>query len=107
MLTAINPKLPMRSRAATIDYYVSKLGFEKVGQEDYNGYLMLRKDHVEIKFFEFKTLNPKKNYGQVYIRTNAIDKLYQSCLSNKIGNTPQWTVTVETMGTERVLVIGS
>ena len=81
MLTNINPKLPMRNKSITRDYYINQLGFQELG--DYEGYLMVKKDNVEIHFFEFKELEPKENYGQVYIRTNDIDALYQSMLDNK------------------------
>ncbi|MGC4100959.1 bleomycin resistance protein [Ferruginibacter sp.] len=84
MLTAIHPKLPMRNKAATRDYYVNQLGFRQLGSVDYDGYLMLEKDNIQIHFFEFKELDPKENYGQVYIRTNDIDNLYQSLLNNKV-----------------------
>ena len=59
MLTSINPKLPMRDKAVTHAYYIDKLGFEQLGSVDYDGYLMVKKDAVEIHFFEFKSLNPK------------------------------------------------
>ncbi len=81
MLTNINPKLPMRDKNATREYYVNQLGFEEIG--DYEGYLMVKKDKIEIHFFEFKDLDPKENYGQVYIRTNDIESLYKSLLANK------------------------
>ncbi len=81
MLTDINPKLPMRDKSATRHYYVNQLGFQETG--DYEGYLMVQKDKIEIHFFEFKKLNPKENYGQVYIRTNNINGLYQTLLDNK------------------------
>ncbi|RZL50176.1 MAG: VOC family protein [Pedobacter sp.] len=85
MLTAINPKLPMRNKAITSDFYINILGFEKLGKEDYDGYLMLRKDHIEIHFFEFKELDPLENYGQVYIRTNDIEAFYDLALMNKLN----------------------
>ena len=81
MLTEINPKLPMRNKSATREYYINQLGFQETG--DYEGYLMVQKDKIEIHFFEFKELDPKENYGQVYIRTNDIDGLYKSMLDNK------------------------
>ena len=81
MLTNINPKLPMRNKSVTRNYYVNQLGFQEIG--DYEGYLMVKKDSIEIHFFEFKDLDPKENYGQVYIRTNDIDGLYKSMLDNK------------------------
>ncbi|MBK8658744.1 MAG: VOC family protein [Bacteroidetes bacterium] len=82
MLTNINPKLPMRDKTATKDYYLNKLGFAEIS--DYGNYLLIKKDQIEIHFFEFKELDPKENYGQVYIRTNEIDKLYQTLLDNKV-----------------------
>lgn len=88
MLTEINPKLPMRNKAATKDYYVNQLGFHLWGDIDYDGYLMVQKDNIQIHFFEFKDLNPNENYGQVYIRTNDIDELYQTLLQNKVSIHP-------------------
>lgn len=88
MLEAIHPKLPMRNKAITKDYYINKLGFKNMGSVDYEGYLMIEKDKIEIHFFEFKELDPKQNYGQVYIRTNAIDELYQSLLDKNISIHP-------------------
>jgi hypothetical protein len=85
MLIDINPKLPMRNKAVTKAFYINKLGFQQFGNADYDGYLMVQKDNIQIHFFEFKTLDPKENYGQVYIRTNNIDKLYQSMLAKKIA----------------------
>ena len=67
MLTNINPKLPMRNKTATKDFYVSKLGFQNFGSVDFDGYLMVEKDNIQIHFFEFKELDLKANYGQVYI----------------------------------------
>ncbi len=87
MLTDINPKLPMRNKAATRDFYL-KLGFEDFGREEYDGYLMMKKDHIQIHFFEFKELDPKENYGQVYIRTDDIDSLYLSVLDKNLSIHP-------------------
>jgi len=88
MLTDINPKLPMRDKTATRDFYLNKLGFKEFGSADYPGYLMVEKDNIQIHFFEFKELDPKENYGQVYIRTNDIDNLYQSMLDNNVSIHP-------------------
>jgi len=88
MLTNINPKLPMRDKAATKKYYLNKLGFRESGSADFDGYLMVEKDNIQIHFFEFKELNPQENYGQVYIRTDNIDNLYQSLLDNKVDIHP-------------------
>jgi len=88
MLTHIHPKLPMRDKAATIDYYISKLGFRDCSAADYDGYLMIAKDDIELHFFAFADLDPATNYGQVYIRTNDIESLYQSLLDEQVAIHP-------------------
>lgn len=85
MLTAIHPKLPMRDKTATLDFYVQKLGFEVFGRADFEGYLMVQKDQVQIHFFAFQDLVPTENYGQVYIRTDDIESLYRLALAQKIA----------------------
>ena len=82
MLTAIHPKLPMRNNVATREFYLNKLGFTELA--NYGDYLILHKDNIEIHFFTFKELDPKENYGQVYIRTDDIETLYQSLKRNEI-----------------------
>ncbi|MFC0181224.1 hypothetical protein SAMN04515674_12067 [Pseudarcicella hirudinis] len=84
MLTDINPKLPMRNKAATRDFYLNKLDFQEFGSADFEGYLMVQKDNIQIHFFEFAALDPKENYGQVYIRTDEIEKLYQLALDKEL-----------------------
>jgi len=84
MLTTVHPKLPMRNKKVTRDFYLNKLGFKEFGSADFEGYLMVEKDAIQIHFFEFKDLNPEENYGQIYIRTNAIDNLYQTFLDAKV-----------------------
>ena len=66
----------MRNKSVTRDFYVNKLGFKQFGN-DYNEYLMVSKDNIQIHFFEFKELDPKYNYGGVYIRLDDIDDYYQ------------------------------
>ena len=85
MLVEIHPKLPMRDKFTTRDFYLKKRGFQIFGSEDYDGHLMVQKDKVNIHFFEYRELNPKENYGQVYIRTNEIDKLYQLVLDAQLN----------------------
>jgi catechol 2,3-dioxygenase-like lactoylglutathione lyase family enzyme len=87
MLTEVHPKLPMRDKTATKDFYI-RLGFQEVGKASYDDYLMIYRDKVQIHFFQFKDLDPKENYGQVYIRTNDIDTLYQSMLDNQLSIHP-------------------
>jgi hypothetical protein len=88
MLKDINPKLPMRNKAITKAFYLDKLGFQEFGRADFEGYLMVQKDNIQIHFFEFKTLDPNENYGQVYIRTDDIDTLYQTFVNNKTSIHP-------------------
>ena len=94
MLTTVHPKLPMRNKSATKDYYINQLGFELFGG-DYDGYLMVQKDNIQIHFFEFKELDPKENYGQVYIRTDNIDAFYQSLLDNKTAIHPNGSLKLK------------
>ena len=96
MLTDVNPKLPMRNKSATRHFYINQLGFEEIG--DYEGYLMVQKDHIEIHFFEFKELDPKENYGQIYLRTNDIERLYASLLDNKIEIHPNGPLQTKPWG---------
>ncbi len=105
MLTDINPKLPMRDKSVTRAYYTGKLGFRVFGTVDYSGYLMVQKDNIQIHFFEYKGLDPKKNYGQVYIRTNAIDTLYQSFMENKIPIHPAGPLEVKPWGQKEFSVL--
>jgi len=88
----------MRNKAATKDFYVNKLGFQNFGSADYDGYLMVEKDNIQIHFFEFKELDPKENYGQVYIRTNDIDSLYQSLLNNQVNIHPSGALQAKPWG---------
>ena len=95
MLTEIHPKLPMRDKVITRDFYVNKMGFTDTGIEDYEGYLMVKKDNIEIHFFEFRDLDPKDNYGGIYIRTDAIDELYQSMMDKKLSIHPNGPLKVK------------
>jgi hypothetical protein len=96
MLLDIIPKLPMRNKMLTKEYYVHLLGFEEMG--DYGDYLMIRKEQIEIHFFEFKALDPISNYGQVYIRTSDIDGLYQQLIRQKIAIHPQGALQLKPWG---------
>lgn len=98
MLTHVHPKLPMRGRAATVAFYVDKLGFHVFGNEDDEGYLMVEKDNIQIHFFEFKTLDPEDNYGQIYLRTDDIERLYQSCSDQNVSIHPNGKLQVKPWG---------
>jgi hypothetical protein len=85
----------MRHKAATRNFYINTLGFQEFGIADFDGYLMLTKDNIQIHFFEFKELDPKENYGQVYIRTDNIDELYQSLSDKKTSIHPNGPLEVK------------
>lgn len=88
----------MRNKSVTKDFYINKLGFKEFGNTDYDGYLMVVKDNIQIHFFEFKELDPKENYGQVYIRTNDIDNLYRSFLDNNTEIHPNGRIETKPWG---------
>jgi catechol 2,3-dioxygenase-like lactoylglutathione lyase family enzyme len=96
MWTDIIPKLPMRDKDTTRAFYINQLGFSEIG--DYQGYLMVHRDAVEIHFFEFKELDPNENYGQVYIRTDAIEDLYRSLLANNTKIHPNGALKSQAWG---------
>lgn len=95
MLKEIHPKLPMRNKAVTKDFYKNKLGFKELGSTDFDAYLMVKKDKIEIHFFEFKDLNPNENYGQVYIRTNNIHKLYKHFIASGVAIHPNGNLEIK------------
>ena len=105
MLTAIHPKLPMRNKVSTRDFYIKHLGFEEFGNADFSGYLMLQKDGLQIHFFEFPELNPDENYGQAYFRTNDIDEYYQFLLESKTPIHPQGALSVKPWGQKEFSVL--
>ena len=93
MLKDIIPKLPMRDKMLTKEFYLNQLSFELIS--DYGDYILLKKDEIEIHFFEFKSLDPLENYGQVYIRVIDIDKLYKSLLDKSIAIHPNGHLEVK------------
>jgi extradiol dioxygenase family protein len=105
MLTDIHPKLPMRDKNLTREFYINKLGFKEFGSADYEGYLMMEKDQIQIHFFEFKELDPKENYGQVYIRTDSIDDFYQSLLDKKTSIHPNGKLEIKFWGQKEFSVL--
>ena len=62
MLVNIHPKLPIRSKEKTRDYYINKLGFIEVGEQDYDGYLMVKKDQIEIHKYQSPAPHSEEKY---------------------------------------------
>ena len=54
MMTSIIPKLPMRNKAVTRDFYVNQLGFVDIGSTDYEGYLLVKKILLKYIFLSSK-----------------------------------------------------
>lgn len=96
MLKEIHPKLPMRDKAQTLDYYQRNLSFKVVS--DYGNYLIIERDDIEIHFFIFEDLDPKENYGQVYIRTDNIDQFYQSLRAKNTAIHPNGDLQIKPWG---------
>jgi hypothetical protein len=105
MLTDINPKLPMRDKNVTREFYSNQLGFKEFGSVDFEGYLMMEKDRIQIHFFEFKELDPKENYGQVYIRTDNIDKFHKSLLEKQTSIHPNGQLEIKPWGQKEFSVL--
>ncbi|HQW11966.1 MAG TPA: VOC family protein [Saprospiraceae bacterium] len=105
MLTHINPKLPMRNKAITQDYYCNQLGFEIYGEAEYPHYLMVEKDRVQIHFFLFEDLDPAENYGQVYIRTDDIDLWYHTLLEHKVAIHPNGDLQTKPWGQREFAIL--
>ncbi|MBL7766452.1 MAG: VOC family protein [Chitinophagaceae bacterium] len=98
MLTAIHPKLPMRNKEVTRQYYIRQLGFEEIGPNDFPEYLMIKKDQIELHFFLSPKLDPFNHDGQVYIRTNNIQALYQSLLEQQVPIHPNGSLQQKPWG---------
>ena len=59
---------------------------------------MVRKENVEIHFFEFETIDPLENYGMVYIRTSDIRTLYQEFKDKGIPIHPNGPLSLKPYG---------
>ncbi|WP_298903599.1 VOC family protein [uncultured Psychroserpens sp.] len=105
MLTDIHPKLPMRDKNITKEFYKNNLGFNVFGSADFDGYLMMEKDQIQIHFFEFKAIDPKENYGMVYIRTDNIDSFYQSLLDNNTQIHPNGPLEIKPWGQKEFSIL--
>ena len=105
MLTNVNPKLPMRDKKMTREFYTKRLGFKEFGSADFDGYLMMEKDQIQIHFFEFNELDPKENYGQVYIRTDNISEFYKSLLEKQTEIHPNGKLEIKPWGQKEFSIL--
>ena len=83
MLLLVHPKLPMRNKQITRDFYVEQLGFISLN-DNYPHYLMLQKDKIEIHFFLFEELKVTEHDGMCYIRTDNVEEWYQLAVDKKL-----------------------
>ncbi|MBK9256922.1 MAG: VOC family protein [Saprospiraceae bacterium] len=105
MLTEIHPKLPMRDKSVILDFYINKLQFQIFGSADFDEYLMVEKDNIQIHFFRYQDLDPAENYGQVYIRTDDIEQLFQSFLERKIDIHPNGSLQTKPWGQKEFSIL--
>lgn len=66
---------------------------------------MLERDQIQIHFFEFKELDPKENYGQVYIRTAHIEAFYKSLLAKKTKIHPNGKLEIKPWGQKEFAIL--
>lgn len=105
MLHSIHPKLPMRNKSITRNFYINQLGFKDIGTADFDGYLILSKDQIEIHFFQHNTLIPAENYGQVYIRVIEIEKVYQQFLDAQVKIHPNASLETKSWGQKEFSIL--
>lgn len=105
MLTAIHPKLPMRDKLITRNFYCEKLGFKLIGLDHFDDYLMLKRDEIELHFFKFELLNPLENYGQIYIRCNDIEVFYNQLIENQVAIHPNGTLQLKPWGIQEFAIL--
>ena len=87
MITRIVPKLPYIDKQQTIDYYVNKLRFKL--QSEYEDYLILAQNSVELHFFSYPDLKPDKSDFMIYLRVDKeIEALYQQYQSDGVAIHP-------------------
>jgi catechol 2,3-dioxygenase-like lactoylglutathione lyase family enzyme len=74
----------MRNKSETRAFYIDGLGFRDISAQDYEAYLIVEKDGAEIHFFLHTSLDPHENYGQIYIRTDAIEAWHNLATTKKL-----------------------
>jgi hypothetical protein len=88
MLTNINPKLPMRDKIATNEFYVNKLGFQNFGNADFDGYLMVEKDNKLIFIVNLKAskADVRRAVQTLYeVKVSKVNALSSQDLGSKNG----------------------
>ncbi len=100
----IIPKLPAIDLSATKSYFESAIGFISISQ--YPEYLIMRKGDAELHFFEFKDLDPLKNYAMVYIRiASGIEDLYAELEKSGAKMHPNGKLEVKPWGVKEFAIL--
>ena len=86
----------MRDKDLTKKFYLNNLGFNELC--DWGDYFMVSKEDVEIHYFLFKDLDPKENYGQIYLRVKSIDSVYNDLLGNDVEIHPAGHLQIKPWG---------
>ncbi|MFT3885343.1 MAG: VOC family protein [Flavobacteriales bacterium] len=105
MILSVHPKLPMRDKAITRAYYEHGLGFRMAAE--YDDYLIVQHDAIELHFFLFRELDPKANDGQVYFRTDAIDELYRAFQARGVAIHPNGALADKPWGQREFALLDS
>lgn len=80
MLTSACPIFPSQNFTATVEFY-RPLGFDIVAQYDTEGYLILKRDKVELHFFRANSVDPTTSDHGAFLRVVDAKELsdhYQS-----------------------------
>ena len=71
------PMLPARDMDETVEFY-GRLGFEPVFRvPDPEGYVIIRREVLELQFFRWPGLDPAAAYTGCYLRVSDVDRLYR------------------------------
>lgn len=97
MLTSVIPKLPFINKSETLEYYIDKLDFKMIS--DYGDYFLTQNGPIEIHFFHFPNLNPKKSDFMIYLSVDsAIEQLYEDYQSKGIAIHPNGKLEIKHWG---------
>ncbi|HPW98096.1 MAG TPA: VOC family protein [Flavobacterium sp.] len=104
MITTVIPKLPFINKQKTLEFYINQMGFDLLS--DYGDYLLMRKDKVEIHFFSFESLDPKKSDFMIYLRIDAeIEKFYQELQDSEVEIHPNGTLETKPWNQKEFAII--
>lgn len=100
----IIPKLPAIDLAATKSYFECAIGFTTISE--YPEYVIMRKGDAELHFFEFKDLDPLKNYAMIYIRIESgIEELYTELKKSGARMHPNGKLEIKPWGVKEFAIL--